>query len=158
MQQTYIMVKPEFANNWKLLQFIRNKIKEKGLTIAKASFVKYEIADAQEHYAEHFCGSYKNAKHFYKGLEDYLTSDKSYGMIVVGKNAKEVMRELIKELRQTIPAMLGRKPDVQKNILHGSDLTEGSEQKEIKIFLRLAQRQAAKNKANIDEYLANTVQ
>ena len=138
MEQTYIMVKPEFANNWKLIRFIRNKIKETGLTIKEASFIKYEVKDAQEHYAEHFRGSYQDAKPFYKGLEEYITSDKAYGMIVVGENAKAKMRELISVLRVKIPEMLGKEPDSRKNILHGSDLTEKSEENEIRIFKRLA--------------------
>ena len=140
MQQTYIMVKPEFANSWKLLKYVRDQIKKQGLKILKASFVQYTREDAQEHYAEHFRGSYEDAKPFYQGLEDYITSDKAYGMIVVGNNAKAKMRELIKELRITIPAMLGREPDPQKNVLHGSDLTENSEVNEIKIFNRLAKK------------------
>lgn len=144
MEKTYIMVKPEFANNWKLLRAIRNRIKAEGLKITEASFIKYEIKDAQEHYAEHFRGNYKNAKPFYKALEEYITSDKAYGMIVEGENAKARMREIIKELRISIPAALGKEPDSRKNILHGSDLTENSEVNEIKIFNRLAQKYSKK--------------
>ncbi|MBO5394278.1 MAG: hypothetical protein J6A28_00005 [Clostridia bacterium] len=144
MERTYIMVKPEFANSWKLLRAIRNRIKSEGFQIVQASFVKYEKKDAQEHYAEHFRGSYKNAKPFYKGLEEYITSDKAYGMIVEGENAKARMREVIKELRISIPASMGKEPDSRKNILHGSDLTEGSEVNEIKIFTRLAQSYSKK--------------
>lgn len=157
MEQTYIMVKPEFANNWKILKFVRDQIKKQGLTIAKASFVRYSKKDAQQHYAEHFRGSYENAKPFYKGLEEYITSDKAYGMIVVGENAKAKMRDLIKELRTSIPASLGKEPHPTKNILHGSDLTENSEVNEIKIFNRLARKYEYEKEKTRSEYVESTI-
>ena len=132
-ETTYIMIKPHFANYDQVIEHVTSIIKELGLEIKDSSFIKYSITDAQKHYAEHFRGSYENAKPFYKELENYITSDKAYGMVITGEDAITTMRELIKRLRQEIPAMIGEEPRKTENVLHGSDCEE-SAQKEIKIF------------------------
>lgn len=138
MELSYVMVKPEFANKPEVITIVKKEIAKRGFKIVEESFIKYGIEEAQSHYAEHFNGSYENAKPFYKGLEEYITSDIAYGMVVEGKDVKAKMREMIKELRQAIPAFLGMEPDGRKNVLHGSDLTPNSEVNEIKIFRKLA--------------------
>ena len=135
-QTTYIMVKPHFANYPEIVELVENKIKEKGMNIKESAFIRYSVGDAQAHYAEHFRGSYENAKPFYKDLENYITSDKAYGMVVEGDNSIQSMRDLIKVLRQEIPAMIGEEPRMTENVLHGSDCEESAE-KEIKIFKSL---------------------
>lgn len=136
MERTYIMVKPHFANYDKVIELVKSEAKKAGMTIVKEKFVKYSKLDAQLHYAEHFRGSYENAKGFYKELEDYITSDKAYGMVMVGEDAIKTMRAIIKELRVTIPAMLGEQPRMTENVLHGSDCEE-SARREIAIFNQL---------------------
>ena len=133
------MVKPHFANFSEVIKLVKDEIKNRGFKIEDQGFVKYEVQDAQKHYAEHFRGSYENAKDFYKELEDYITSDKSYGMVVSGEFAITTMRTLIKELRQTVPAMLGEEPRQTENVLHGSDCEESAE-KEIALFNELKQK------------------
>ena len=135
-QTTYIMVKPHFANFDEVIAKVEKEIKEKEMEIIDSAFIKYSIKDAQAHYAEHFRGSYEAAKPFYKDLENYITSDKAYGMIVTGENAIQSMRDLIKILRQEIPTMLGEEPRITENVLHGSDCEESAEN-EIKIFKSL---------------------
>ena len=135
-QTTYIMVKPHFANYDEIIKLVKEKITSKGMDIVDESFIKYSTSDAQAHYAEHFRGSYENAKSFYKELENYITSDKAYGMIVVGENSIQSMRDLIKVLRQEIPAMIGEEPRMTENVLHGSDCEESAE-KETAIFKSL---------------------
>lgn len=132
-QTTYIMVKPHFANFNEIIDLVKKETTNLGMEITESSFVKYSISDAQNHYAEHFLGSYENAKPFYKELENYITSDKAYGMVITGEDAITTMRELIKRLRQEIPAMIGEEPRKTENVLHGSDCEESAE-KEIKIF------------------------
>ena len=142
-QTTYIMVKPHFANYENIIDLIETAIKDRGLTIIESSYIKYSIKEAQEHYAEHFLGSYENAKPFYKKLENYITSDKAYGMIVSGENAIQSMRELIGILRKKVPVLLGEEPRVTENVLHGSD-SEKSAENEIKIFHSLKQSKTRK--------------
>ena len=138
MELSYVMVKPEFANKPEVVAIVKKEIAKRGYKIIEESFVQYGIEEAQSHYAEHFNGSYEKAKPFYKGLEEYITSDVAYGMVVEGKDTKAQLREMIKELRVAIPAFLGQEPDGRKNVLHGSDLTPNSEVNEIKIFRKLA--------------------
>ena len=133
MEKTYIMVKPHFANFPEVINLVRKKAINAGMQIVDEKFVKYSVADAQKHYAEHFRGSYENAKGFYKKLENYITSDKAYGMVMVGENAIAEMRTIIKQLRQEVPAMLGEEPRMTENVLHGSDCVE-SANNEIAIF------------------------
>lgn len=133
MEKTYIMVKPHFANFKSVIDLVRKEAMSAGMQILREKFVKYNVKNAQKHYAEHFRGSYENAKGFYKELEDYITSDKAYGMVMEGTDAIQVMRAIIKRLRQEVPAMLGEEPRMTENVLHGSDAPESAE-KEIAIF------------------------
>lgn len=126
MEQTYIMVKPHFANFKLVIDLVRKEAMKAGMQILREKFVKYDIKSAQKHYAEHFRGSYENAKGFYKELEDYITSDKAYGMVMEGENAINTMRAIIKRLRQEVPSMLGEEPRMTENVLHGSDCVESA--------------------------------
>ena len=133
MEKTYIMVKPHFANYQEVIDLVKKEAVNAGMQIVDEKFIKYSVANAQKHYAEHFRGSYENAKSFYKELEDYITSDKAYGMVMVGENAITTMRTIIKRLRLEVPAMLGEEPRMTENVLHGSDCVE-SANNEIAIF------------------------
>lgn len=135
-ETTYIMIKPHFANYDQVIEHVTSIIKELGLEIKDSSFIKYSITDAQKHYAEHFRGSYENAKGFYKELEAYITSDKAYGMVVVGEDAIATMRGAIKQIRSDVPAMIGEEPRMTENVIHGSDCVESAEN-EIAIFNKL---------------------
>ena len=132
-ETTYIMVKPHFANYDEVINFVKEKIAGLNLEIKDSAFVKYSVEDAQKHYAEHFRGSYENAKGFYKELENYITSDKAYGMVVYGEDAITSMRTVIKEIRATVPQMLNEEPRMTENVIHGSDCVESAEN-EISIF------------------------
>lgn len=133
-QLTYIMVKPEFAEKEEVIELVKKEAREAGMEILREKFVMYSVELAQKHYAEHFRGSYENAKGFYKGLEDYITSGRAYGMVMEGENAIETMRAVIKRLRTVVPPV-SNDPEVNmtKNALHGSDCVESAE-KEIAIF------------------------
>lgn len=133
-QLTYIMVKPEFAEKQEVIDLVKKEAQEAGMKILREKFVHYTKELAQKHYAEHFRGSYENAKSFYIKLEDYITSGRAYGMVMEGENAIETMRAIIKRLRTVVPPV-SDDPDVNmtKNVLHGSDCKESAEN-EIAIF------------------------
>jgi len=133
-QLTYIMVKPEFAEKQEVIELVKKEAKEAGMEILREKFVMYTKDLAQKHYAEHFRGSYENAKGFYLGLENYITSGRAYGMVMEGENAIETMRAIIKRLRTVVPPV-SDDPEVNmtKNVLHGSDCVESAEN-EISIF------------------------
>ena len=63
-QLTYIMVKPEFAEMSEVISTVKVEAEKAGMTILREKFVRYTVEIAQKHYAEHFRGSYENAKSF----------------------------------------------------------------------------------------------
>ena len=150
-QVSYVMVKPHFANSQTVIDYVQERIANEGLTIEKSGFIKYSIAMAQEHYAEHFRGSYENAKGFYRELENYITSDVAFGMKVVGDDAISKIRAIVgstikidKEtgaqilpaegtIRYEVPKMLGEEHKMTENVIHASDCVESAE-KELAIF------------------------
>ena len=83
-QKTYVMVKPDFANNQQVIDMVRTKILNAGFEISNEGFVSYTNKEAAAHYHEHV------EKPFYPALEKYITSGKAYGMMVVGENAIDI--------------------------------------------------------------------
>ena len=125
------------VDNDKVIAYVKEMIKEAELEIKEEAFINYTREDAQIHYAEHFRGSYENAKGFYMELEDYITSDKVYGMVVEGEEAISKLRSVIKVVRIAVPKMLNEEPRLTENVMHGSDCKESADN-EIAIFRRLA--------------------
>lgn len=129
----FAAVKPEDAENKFIRCVTKSAFENVGLEIVEEGFFEMTRSDVQVHYPHHFKGSYENAKPFYKELEDYAVSGRWYGMVIKGKNASAIARKLVdpkehvdemaKEatLRIYIPKVLGRKPDMTKNIIHASD-------------------------------------
>lgn len=134
-EKSYVMVKPEFANSKNVIKEVKKRLLQNGLEIEKEGYVKYDETSAKRHYEEHV------GKGFYPELEEYITSDKAYGMVVVGDNAISKIRALVGAtknpsegtLRYDIPKMLGLPLRVTQNVVHASD-SEASAQKEITIF------------------------
>ncbi len=138
MQQTYVMVKPGFANNPKVIDEIKSRLNKVGLKVVEEAFVKYDARRAQMHYREHV------GKSFYPELEAYITSDKAYGMKVEGENAVAVARVLagttvhphLGTIRYDIPVMLGLDIRMTENVVHTSD-SEDAAKYELSIFEEL---------------------
>lgn len=138
VEKSYMMVKPEFANNRVVIAVIIQRILDAGLSIEKRGYIQYDRARARKHYHELL------ERKFYPELEDYITSDKAYGMVVVGENAIAKGREIVGAtngsevgtLRHDIPSMLGQKPDLTKNVIHASDSLENAKI-EIGVFKEL---------------------
>lgn len=135
IQTSYVMVKPGFANYEMVIDEIEKRLYGAGLKITEESYISYDREMARQHYYEHV------GKDFYQKLEDYITSDKAYGMIVEGQDAIAKIRAMVGStmnpkkgtIRFDIPAMLGRKPTTPANVVHASD-SEDAAQKEIQIF------------------------
>lgn len=136
-EKSYVMIKPEFANHPEVIQKIKSQLlkSEFNLTILKSEYIRYTSDSAKKHYAEHV------GKDFYPNLENYITSDIAYGMIVEGENAIAQIRSLVGAtknpaegtIRYEIPKMLGLELRVTENVVHASDSTESAE-REISIF------------------------
>ena len=87
-------------------------------------------------------------KSFYNELEDYIVSDKAFGMIVEGEDVIKRVRFIVNgpekapmpgSIRYDIPRLMGRDLDITKNVIHASDKPE-SEEVEEKLFRSLLNR------------------
>ena len=154
MERSFVMVKPKFADRPEVIEYVKKRLTDAGLKIVSGEYKSYSTEKAQEHYAEHFRGSYENAKPFYKTLEAYITSGKVYGMEVVGENAIARIRELVgstiktdKEtgaqilpakgtIRYEVPLMINEPHDITENVIHASDAPSAGE-RELAIFKTL---------------------
>ena len=139
IEQSYVMVKPEFANNKQVIAEVIKRLQAKGIVILEESYINYDEKRAKMHYHEHV------GKGFYPELEKYITSDKAYGMKVQGENAIAVIRALAGStknpepgtIRYDIPKALGLERRITENVVHSSDSPE-SAKLELAIFEQLA--------------------
>lgn len=139
IEQSYVMVKPEFANNKQVIAEVKKRLQAKGIVILEESYINYDEKRAKMHYHEHV------GKGFYPELEKYITSDKAYGMKVQGENAIAVIRALAGStknpepgtIRYDIPEALGLERRITENVVHSSDSPE-SAKLELTIFEQLA--------------------
>lgn len=135
IQESYVMVKPGFANLKNVIEEIEKRLIDANLKIIEKGFIYYNKDMAKQHYYEHV------GKDFYQNLEEYITSDKAFGMIVEGDNAILKIRSMVGStsnpqkgtIRYDIPLLLGRKPEITANVIHASDSQEAAK-KEIQIF------------------------
>ena len=134
-EKTYVMVKPGFADNPQVIKYVKQRLKQAGLTINEESYICYDESHAKQHYVDHVL------KSFYPELEQYITSSPAYGMIVSGKNAISTIRAMAGAtknpeegtIRYEVPKMLNLPIRVTENVVHSSDSVEAA-QREIAIF------------------------
>ena len=139
IEQSYVMVKPEFANNKQVIAEVKKRLQAKGIVILEESYINYDEKREKMHYHEQV------GKGFYPELEKYITSDKAYGMKVQGENAIAVIRALAGStknpepgtIRYDIPKALGLERRITENVVHSSDSPE-SAKLELAIFEQLA--------------------
>lgn len=137
-QISYVMVKPEFANDQRVIDEVKARLKANGIEILEEGFIRYDKSRAKRHYHEHV------EKSFYPNLENYITSDKAYGMRVEGENAISVIRKLagatkepeVGTIRFDIPQMLRKEKRITENVVHSSD-SEDAAKLELEIFREL---------------------
>ena len=138
IQKSYVMVKPEFANNNQVIDLVKNRLTANGLTILTEGFIRYDADSAKKHYHEHV------GKGFYPELESYITSDKAYGLEVEGEDAISLIRTLVGAtknpdkgtIRYDVPEILGIERRVTQNVVHASDCDAAAEL-ELSIFKSL---------------------
>lgn len=123
MEQTYVMVKPDGVQRG-LLGEVISRIEKKGLKIAALRMNIISEATAKEHYSEHA------ERPFFPSLIEYITSDPSVSMVVVGKDAVRVMRN-VNGATNPVEAAPGTirgdfALDIGRNIVHASDSPEAA--------------------------------
>lgn len=130
------MVKPGFADNKNIVQFVRNSILDlrkqtlPDLKIAEEKYVNYSQDAVNLHYAEHI------GQPYFEGLVNYIMSGKAYGMVFESSNPdmKIIIRALAKDLRNIVPEKFKVEATKQRNVVHASDEKVDSEKNEIKAF------------------------
>ena len=152
-QKTYVMVKPDFANNPEVIKMLKNKILNTGFEILVEGFVQYNVQASRAHYSDHV------EKPFYPALENYITSDVAYGMIVAGENVIDIIHsaEFMGSTRDPkentiryeglkLMGYLERDPLIngRENVAHSSDSIEAAE-KESAIFIDLLKNEIQKS-------------
>ena len=129
-QQTLILLKPDCVQR-RLVGTIIQRFEQKGLRLAAMKLVKVSRDLAEKHYAVH------KGKPFYTGLVSYITSGPVVAMVLEGKKAISVARNVIGATNPADAAPGTIRGDlaleIGRNIVHGSD-SPASAEREIKIF------------------------
>ena len=132
MERTFVMVKPDGVHRGFIGEII-SRLERKGLKIVGMKMTKISTELAKEHYAEH------KEKPFFNNLVDFITSGPVVAMVVEGKNAIKVVRNLVGATNPseaapgTIRGDFGL--DVGRNIVHASD-SPSSAEREISLFFK----------------------
>jgi nucleoside-diphosphate kinase len=123
MQQTLILLKPDCVQR-RLVAAILQRFEQKGLRLAAIKLVQASRALAEKHYAVH------KGKPFYDALLQFLTSGPTVAVVLEGREAVAVVRNLIgptdgvKAPPGTIRGDYAL--SVQNNLIHGSDSPENA--------------------------------
>ena len=121
MEQTLVFLKPDALRRG-LVGRIIGRFERRGLQILAMKMTRLTEEFAREHYAEH------RGKHFYEPLVEYSTSGPVIAMVLGGKNAVRVVREMMGETFGSESAPGTIRGDFglsdRYNLLHGSDSRE----------------------------------
>jgi nucleoside-diphosphate kinase len=123
MQKTLILLKPDCIHR-RLVGAVLERFETKGLRIAAMKLVHASRGLAEQHYAVH------KGKPFYDSLLQFLTSGPTLALVLEGREAVTVARNLIgatdgvKASPGTIRGDYAL--SVQNNLIHGSDSPENA--------------------------------
>ncbi len=130
VERTFVMVKPDGVQRG-LVGEVISRLERKGLKIVAMKMLRIPKEMAETHYAEH------REKPFFGALVSYITSGPVVAMVVEGKSAVSVVRNLVGKTNPveaapgTIRGDLAM--DIGRNVVHASDSPESAE-REISIF------------------------
>src|SRR5436305_1484945 len=132
MQQTLVLLKPDCVQR-RLAGAVLRRFERKGLRLAGVKLVRPARGLAEQHYAVH------KGKPFYDSLLTFLTSGPTLAVVLEGREAVAVVRQLMgptdgaKAPPGTIRGDYAM--SVQNNLIHGSDSPENAAA-EIKLWFR----------------------
>jgi nucleoside-diphosphate kinase len=130
MERSLVLIKPD-AMQRGLAGEIISRLEKKGLKIVAMKMLHMDKNLAQRHYAIH------KGKAFFEDLVNFITSSPLIAIVFQGKNAVEVIRQMMGETDPakaqpgTIRGDFGI--DIGHNLVHGSDSLENAA-KEIDLF------------------------
>jgi nucleoside-diphosphate kinase len=129
-EHTFVMVKPDGVRRG-LVGEVIGRFERKGLRLERIQMVHVDEGLARRHYAEHV------EKGFFPELLAFITSGPSVAMEWSGRNAVQVVRDLmgatdpVNSAAGTIRGDLGL--DQTENLVHGSD-SPASAERELSLF------------------------
>ena len=130
MEKSLVLIKPD-AMQRGLAGEIISRLEKKGLKIVAMKMLHMDKNLAQRHYAIH------KGKAFFDDLVNFITSSPIIAIAFQGKNAVEIIRQMMgetdpaKAYSGTIRGDFGI--DIGHNLVHGSDSLENAS-KEIDLF------------------------
>ncbi len=123
MQQTLVLLKPDCIHR-RLAAAVLGRFEQKGLRLAAAKLVRPTRALAEQHYAVH------KGKPFYESLLAFLTAGPTLAVVLEGREAVAVVRQLMGPTDGTKAPPGTIRGDyalsVQNNLIHGSDSPENA--------------------------------
>ena len=132
MERSLVLIKPD-AMQRGLAGTIISRLESCGLKLVAIRMLHLDKELAERHYVVH------RDKPFFEGLVEYITSAPIIASVFEGKNAIEVIREVMgptdpaKARAGTIRGDFG--VDIEQNSIHGSDSPKTAAQ-EIRLFFR----------------------
>ena len=123
MERTLILLKPDCVQR-RLAGAVLQRFERKGLRLAGLKLVQANRALAEQHYAVH------KGKPFYESLLTFLTSGPTVAVVLEGREAVQVVRDMMgktdgaKSPPGTIRGDYGI--SVQNNLIHGSDSADNA--------------------------------
>lgn len=129
-ERTLVLIKPDGVRRG-LVGEILSRFERKGLSIDAMDLRSLDVAQADEHYAEHL------AKDWYPPLRDFITSGPLVALILSGDEAVNVVRALVGATDGRKAAAGTIRGDFslsnRENLVHASDSAESAE-REIKLW------------------------
>jgi nucleoside-diphosphate kinase len=132
MQQTLVLLKPDCIQR-RLAGEILHRFERKGLRLAGLKLVRPTRSLAEQHYSVH------KGKPFYDSLLAFLTSGPTLAIVLEGREAVNVVRQLMGPTDGTKASPGTIRGDhaisIQNNLIHGSDSPENAAA-EIQLWFR----------------------
>ncbi len=132
IQRTFVAIKPDGVERG-LVGKIISRFEDRGLKIIAIKMMLVPKEMAESHYAEH------KGKRFYNALVSYMTSAPVVALILEGKGAVTLVRNVIGATNpaDATPGTIRGDfaLDIGRNVVHGSDSLE-SARREIDIFFQ----------------------
>ena len=132
VQRTFVAIKPDGVERG-LIGEVIGRFERRGLKLVGMKLLQVSKEMAETHYGEH------KGKPFYDGLVSYITSAPVLGMVLEGKDAVAIARNVIGATNPASAAPGTIRGDlaleIGRNIVHGSDSPE-SGKREIGIFFK----------------------
>ena len=132
IQHTLVLLKPDCMER-RLAGTILARFERKGLRLVAMKLIQVTKTLAAKHYAEH------TEKPFYPALREYITSNPVVAMVLEGRDAIPVVRQMVGATKGWLAEPGTIRGDFslsgQRNLVHASD-SEASAEREIAIFFK----------------------